>query len=560
VGLIEVKPVAHHWGRGIRARTFEILIIMAIGYLNLVLHAHLPFVRHPEYPDFLEEDWLYEAISETYIPLIAAFNSLRDEGVRFRLTMSLTPPLCEMLCDPLLQERYAHHLDRLCELSEKEVERTSTEAPEFYAAARMYRAHFNECREIFNAYDRNLVRAFRDLQDAGYLEIITCCATHGFLPLMSNEEVKRAQIQIARNNYLKHFGRPPRGIWLAECAFAPGDDRYLREAGIKFFISDAHAILYGTPRPRRGIYAPVITSEGIAVFARDTETSEQVWSSIIGYPGDPNYREFYRDLGYEPLPDEYLKPYLHNDGVRRNIGIKYHRITGKVPLHLKEPYVPEWARERAAAHAGNFMSNRQAQARHLQGSLGREPMVLAPYDAELFGHWWFEGPQFIYFLCKKLHYDQDEIEMISPIDYLDIYPDNQEQSPSASSWGAEGYNRVWINRQTDWMYLHQQVAEQRMVELATWHPFSDGLRERALNQAARELLLAQSSDWAFIITTGTMVQYAVKRFKDHIHRFTRLYEMILSGTIDEAWLADVESKDTIFQEIDYRVYRPQQTG
>lgn len=529
---------------------------MAIGYLSLVLHAHLPFVRHPEHPDFLEEDWLYEAISETYIPLLIVFNTLRREGVYFRLTMSMTPPLCEMLIDPLLQERYAHHLDKLCELAEKEVERTAKEAPASHSAARMYWRHFNECRDVYAACGRDLIRAFRELQDAGYLEIITCCATHGLLPLMSCDEVKRAQIHIARANYIKHFGRPPRGIWLAECAFNPGDDRFLREAGIEFFLVDTHAILYGTPRPRRGIYAPVVTPEGVAVFARDTETSEQVWSSDVGYPGDPLYREFYRDLGYDALDYDYIRPYLHRDGVRRNIGIKYHRITGKVPLHEKELYVPEWARERAALHAGNFISGRQAQARYLSDQLERPPIIIAPYDAELFGHWWFEGPQFIYFLCKKLHYDQDEIELISPADYLQIFSENQPQTLSVSSWGAEGYYRVWLNRQTDWMYLHQQVAEMRMVELATRFPIADELLKRALNQAARELMLAQSSDWAFIITTGTVVQYAVKRFKDHIHRFIRLYEMITSGAIDEVWLIDVESKDTIFQEIDYRIYHP----
>ncbi len=529
---------------------------MTTGYLSLVLHAHLPFVRHPEYPDFLEEDWLFEAISETYIPLIVAFKSLSQEGVRFRLTMSLTPPLCEMLIDPHLQDRYSHHLQRLCELSEKEVTRTAGNAMDFHSAALMYRRHYDECRRVFEAYDRNLVQAFRELQDDGYLEIITSGATHGFLPLMSTDEVKRAQVQIARNNYIKHFGRPPRGIWLPECAFSPGDDRFLRELGLSFFLTDAHAILYGTPRPRRGIYAPVVTPEGVAVFGRDSETSEQVWSSDIGYPGDPVYREFYRDLGYDAKDYEYIRPYLHDDGVRRNVGIKYHRITGKSPLHEKEPYVPEWALDRAALHAGDFLLNRQGQDRHLRGTLGREPIIVAPYDAELFGHWWFEGPKFIYYLCKKVHYDQDEIQMISPIDYLELYPDNQTQTPSASSWGAEGYNRVWINRQTDWMYLHQQVAETRMVSLAVEFPSAEGLIERALNQAARELLLAQSSDWAFIITTGTMVQYAVKRFKDHIHRFTRLFEMITAGSIDEDWLADAEGKDSIFQEIDYRVYHP----
>ena len=528
---------------------------MATGYLSLVLHAHLPFVRHPEYPDFLEEDWLYEAISETYLPLLAAFNSMRDEGIRFRLTMSMTPPLCEMLADPLLQERYIRHLEKLAELANLEVERTAREAPQLHAAAQMYQRHFGECFDLFERqYNRNIIRGFRQLQDEGYLEIITCCATHGYLPLMSNETVKRAQIQVARENYIKHFGRPPRGIWLAECAFNPGDDRFLAEAGIRFFIADAHAILYGNPRPRRGIYAPVITPHNVAVFARDTETSEQVWSSEIGYPGDPDYREFYRDLGYDAADYEYIKPYLHDDGVRRNIGIKYHRITGKVPLHEKAPYVPEWAAGKAAQHAGNFLDNRLNQARHLRQNLGREPMILAPYDAELFGHWWFEGPQFLHHLFRKIHYDQHEIEPISPIDYLARFPANQDQTPSHSSWGAEGYNRVWINSQTEWIYMHQHAAERRMVELAERFPAADGLTRRVLNQAARELLLAQSSDWAFIITTGTMVQYAIKRFKDHIHRFTRLYDMLLANEVDEAWLAEVEGRDTIFQEIDYRVY------
>jgi 1,4-alpha-glucan branching enzyme len=531
---------------------------MTVGYLSLILHAHLPFVRHPEYPDFLEEDWLYEAISETYIPLLLAYNHLRDEGVKFRITMSMTPPLCEMLSDPLLQERYSRHIDKLCELAEKEVVRTKKEAPNFHAAALMYRRHFKDCRHAFEKlYDRNIVRGFSEMQDEGYLEVITCGATHGFLPLMSSETVKRAQIQIARQNYIKHFGREPRGIWLPECAFNPGDDRHLREAGIQFFIADAHAILYGAPRPRRGIYAPVITPEGVAVFARDTETSEQVWSSEMGYPGDPLYREFYRDLGYDIWDYDYIKPYLHEDGVRRNVGFKYHRITGKVPLHEKEPYVPEWATERAAMHSGHFMHNRQTQSRHLHSTLGRAPIIIAPYDAELFGHWWFEGPQFLFYLFKQIHYDQDELQTISPIDYLQLYPENQKQTPSASSWGAEGYNRVWINGQTDWMYMHQHAAERRMVELAEQFPNAEGLMRRALNQAARELLLAQSSDWAFIITTGTMVQYAVKRFKDHIHRFTRIYEMIKESRIDEVWLVDVESKDSIFQEIDYRVYYPQ---
>lgn len=527
---------------------------MEQGLLAIILHAHLPFVRHPEYPEFLEEDWLFEAISETYIPLLNAFESCALDGVRARVTMGLTPPLCEMLSDPLLQDRYLRHVTRLVELCEKEVLRTRACA-EMNETAKMYLRHFSAARDTFeNRYRRNLLNGFRALQEAGAIDIITCAATHGFLPLMTRVEARRAQIEVGRRNYEKHFGRQPRGIWLPECAYTSGIDELLRDAGIRFFIVDAHAIMFGRPQPRRGIYAPVITPAGVAAFARDVETSEQVWSSEIGYPGDPDYREFYRDLGFDGGYD-YVKPYLHSDGVRRNLGVKYYRVTGKVDLGAKQPYVPQWATGKAAQHAAHFLHNRQVQARHLKRAIGRKPIIVSPYDAELFGHWWFEGPQFLNYLFRKIHFDQDEIRLATPLDYLAEHTDNQRQEISTSSWGAEGYYRVWINSENEWMYMHQHVAEDRMIEIARKHPNAEGLPGRALNQAARELLLAESSDWAFIITTATSVQYAKKRFRDHIHRFTKLYEMINRNEIDERWLGEIEAMDTIFQEIDYRVYQ-----
>lgn len=527
---------------------------MAIGQLAIVLHAHLPFIRHPEYPEFLEEDWLFEAVSETYIPLLFSFRDLAEQGVRFRVTMTLTPPLCEMLSDPMLQDRYLRHVERLIELSEKEILRCRQQ-PEFLPAAEMYLEHFRASRMLFEDwYHRDLLRAFRELQQAGQLEIITSGATHGFLPLMSTTEGQRAQIEIARGNYWKHFHRAPVGIWLPECGYAAGIDTVLRDAGLNYFFVDSHGLLYGSPPPVRNIYAPVRTPSGVHAFARDVQTSEQVWSADTGYPGDPDYREFYRDLGYD-APYDYISPYLHSDGIRRNIGLKYFRVTGKVGLDQKQPYHPEWARDKAAAHAEHFLQSRQSQVRALLHRLDRKPIIVSPYDAELFGHWWYEGPLFLKALLRKIHHDQDEVETAAPTDYLREYPDHQEQAPAASSWGAEGYYRVWINGSNEWMYKHLHVAEQRMVQMANRFRVADGLVLRALNQAARELLLAQSSDWAFIVTTGTAVQYAVKRFKDHIHRFTRLYEDLERGAVDEAWLRDVENRDTIFQEIDYRVYQ-----
>jgi hypothetical protein len=186
--------------------------------------------------------------------------------------------------------------------------------------------------------------------------------------------------------------------------------------------------------------------------------------------------------------------------------------------------------------------------------MDRQPVVVSPYDAELFGHWWYEGPQFIEQLMRKIATEQDVIRTITPSEYLSQYPRNQVARPSFSSWGYKGYCEVWLDDSNSWIYRHLYKAAERMIELAEAHPEASGLTLRALNQAARELLLAQSSDWAFIMKTNTTVEYATRRTKDHIRRFTRLYDMIQAKVIDEAWLRQIEARDNIFPQIDYRVY------
>ncbi len=524
------------------------------GYLSIVLHAHLPFVRHPEHEEFLEEDWFFEAMTETYIPLIHVFERLHDDGVPFQVTMSVSPTLASMMNDSLLTGRYLQHLNKLIELAGKEVERTRW-MPEFHRLALMYYFRLTFARTTFvDRYARNLLHAFRRFSELGHLELMTCGATHGFLPLMAgNERAMRAQVQIAARTHEQFFGAPPKGIWLPECGFDERVVPILREAGIKFFFTDTHGVLHASPRPRFGVYAPIICpGTGVACFGRDMESSKQVWSSQEGYPGDYWYRDFYRDVGFD-LDFDYVKPYIHHMGIRKCTGIKYYRITGKT--EHKEVYDPQVAREKAAAHAGNFMFNREKQVEHLYGLLGREPIIVAPYDAELYGHWWYEGPEWLEFLCRKVAYDQSTFKLITPSTYLEKFPTHQISMPSVSSWGYKGYAEVWLNGTNDWVYRHLHQATDRMTELAgTYREEANPLRRRALNQAARELLLAQGSDWAFIMNTGTMVEYAVKRTKSHIDRFNRLYASIKDNAIDPSYLGDVEWKDNLFPQIDYRVY------
>jgi 1,4-alpha-glucan branching enzyme len=525
------------------------------GYFCPVLHGHLPFVKHQEYDEFLEEDWLFEAITETYIPLLKLFERLESESVPYRITISLSPTLVAMLNDWALQERYLKRLNKLVELAAREVERTRWDS-KFNKLALMYHWLFESTRRAYeDRYSRDLVSVIRGLGETGHVELVTCAATHGYLPLMAvNRNAVRAQIEVACQYHQRSFGARPRGMWLPECGYEPGIDAILKESGIRFFFTDTHGILHSTPRPRYGTFAPIYCPSGVAAFGRDMESSKQVWSAQEGYPGDYYYRDFYRDVGFD-LDYDYIKRFLHGGVARAYTGIKYYRITG--PGVDKQPYDPESALEKAADHAGNFVFNRGHQIKYLCDLLGKQPIVVAPYDAELFGHWWFEGPQWLELVLRKCAYDQNIFTLVTPTEYLSRNPKNQVATPSLSSWGWKGYSEVWLEASNDWIYQHLHWAADKMVELANEGENGDPVKGRALRQAARELLLAQSSDWAFVMKTGTAVRYAVKRTKQHMTRFKRLYDDIRGQTIDINWLSDIENKDNIFPELDYRIYTDQ---
>ena len=524
------------------------------GYVSFILHAHLPFIHHPESEDYLEEEWLYEAISETYIPLLLNFEKLEEEKVDFRITMSLTPPLLNMLDNKLLQQRYIKYLKKHIELCEKEVVRTAYDS-RLNELSKYYLERYSNDLHLFkDIYKCNLINQFKHFQDIGVLEIITCGATHGYFPILYvNEKTVKAQIAVGVETYKKYFGRPPRGIWLPECGYVPQADQYLREFGIQYIITESHGILYADPAPIYGTFAPIVSPGGVVAFGRDIESSRQVWSSISGYPGDFNYREFYRDIGYDADYD-YIKPYIAKNGVRVNTGIKYHRITSKGDF--KDYYNLQWAKDSAEKQAGHFFDSRVNQINHLSNIMyPNPPIVVCPYDAELYGHWWYEGPYWLYILFKKIYYDDGNFKLITPGEYIDRYPEIQVCSPCISSWGANGYSEVWLNSTNDYVHRHLHVAGDRMVELAHLFPNEqDEIKRKALNQCARELLLAQSSDWLFIITNGTMVDYAKKRIKDHIGRFTKLYEQLKENTVDEEFLEYIGEQDCIFPEIDYMIY------
>jgi 1,4-alpha-glucan branching enzyme len=524
------------------------------GYLSLVLHAHLPYVRHRDRDDCLEERWVYEAMLESYIPLLLTFEKLAGDGIDFRLTLAVSPTLLSMLADPLIQGRFKSHLAKSIELALKECKRTA-DKPEEHRVARMYLERFREIAATCSKWDYNLIPALRRLQESGHVELITCSATHAFLPFIETEEAIRAQIHVGIETHERLLGKRPTGIWLPECGYTPGLDRLLREAGIRYFLVDSHTIEHATPKPRRGLIAPLFTPYDVAAFARDRECSHQVWSSIEGYPGDYDYREYYRDIGFD-LDMDYIAPYIHPSGIRVHTGLKYHRITGKdVP---KEIYNPEWARKKASIHAEHFLLNRERQVEHAAARMDRKPLVVATYDAELFGHWWYEGPQFLDFLLRKAVADSQILQLVTPAEYLNEYRENDRARLPMSSWGRNGYGEVWLNERNQWIYRHLHQAERELIEAVQTGEAHDPVQYRSLQQAARELMLAQSSDWAFIMDNQTVVDYAVRRIHDHLVRFRDLIERVRCRARDEGYVASLERDWPIFPDMNLWYYLPKQ--
>lgn len=527
---------------------------MPKGYLAFLLHAHLPFVRHPEYDQFLEERWFFEAMSETYIPLLRMFDRLARENIPSPLTVSLSPTLLAMMEDPLLQARYRAHLARLIDLAGRELNRLAGE-PHISRLAAMYRERFEDALALFDHCGGRLSQLFKQFRDRGVIEIITTAATHGILPLLSPQpKAVAAQVGIGLDYFESVLGFRPDGLWLPECAWTQGLGPVLRQEGIRYFFLESHGIENASINPFHGVYAPIYTPEGVAAFGRDRETTKEVWSAEEGFPGDPDYREFYRDIGHD-LDMETIREFICG-GIRCDTGIKYHRITG--PTSHKHFYNPDAAREKAALHAAAFVERRVSHIEYLHSVMEAPPIVVAPFDAELFGHWWFEGPLWLEYVIRKAAFDQDVFQFITPGGYLDRHPVHQVAEPASSSWGRAGTLETWLNTKTEWIYGHLIEGTRRMEELVLRYGSGEvpPLLDRALRQCLRELLQAQGSDWPFIITNGTAEGYATRRLRDHISRFHALADAIASARIDEETLSAMEALNPIFPQADWRRFQP----
>ena len=509
---------------------------MTNGNLAIVLHAHLPYVRSEE-PGSLEEDWFFQALMECYLPLLRTLEeSHSSKKQKPRITIGLSPTLLSLLEDETLKNRFKKWVKLRLDI----LNRSDKNHQEAYLHLKN---HFELQLTSWESCKGNLIKRFEKLQELQVIDILTCAATHGYLPLLrENPETVRAQLKTAVREHQRIFNKPPMGIWLPECAYYEGLDEIMNESGLKYAVLDGHGLLNASPRPRYGLYAPICTRKGVAFFGRDSESTLPVWSARDGYPGNPNYREFHRDLGWDLSNNELEKLGIKD---KRPLGIKLFKITSKnTSLENKQPYNPKLAQKSIEQDAKDYLLDRKSQFDKLGKAIEIKPLLIAPFDAELFGHWWFEGPSFLSQLF--IHAEKQGINFVTLKEVLQNNPQIQLCNPSPSSWGQGGFHNYWLNESNAWIVHEWSKAGREMV-----HICSMGLKKesdiRVLQQAGRELLLSQSSDWSFILRAGTTTQLAKERINLHLERFWILIDSIkYQKHFDINLLKDIEKEDCIF--------------
>jgi len=530
-----------------------------LGSFTFVLHSHLPYViAHGRWPHGM--DWLNEAAAESYLPLLQVFNRLASEGHAAKVTLGVTPVLAEMWASPTFKREFREYLENKIQAA-REDKATFERLGEshFASLAAMWEEHHQGLLQTFtDDFSQDLLGVCRRLQDAGTLEVITSAATHGYLPLLGRDTAVQAQVKQGVATYRRHFGRDPKGFWLPECAYRPryrwappvkgveaepvlrkGVEEFLGENGLDFFIIDSHLLKGGraigvykdrfealerlwdrfaaqyqeppedldkTPYLSYLVSSAPDNKRPVAVLTRDPKTGLQVWSGEWGYPGDGNYLDFHK----KRFPG----------------GLRYWKVTGaKADLADKLPYYPQDIKARLIEQADHFVALIRDLLTEFQASFGGPGIVVAPYDTELFGHWWFEGPEWIYQVLKRLGQDP-EISLMTGTEYLAQAEPQQVISLPEGSWGEGGYHWIWLNEMNEWTWRHIYPAEAEMENLARdFARDPDPRLQDLLKQCGRSLFLMEASDWQFLISTFSARDYAELRLVTHTEDFRRLAEM-----------------------------------
>jgi 1,4-alpha-glucan branching enzyme len=523
--------------------------------LSLVFNAHLPFIRQFDSVGVREERYLFERLSNTYIPFLKMLDRLDADRIPFRMAISFSPTLCHMLKDDLLIKKYLEYIDRQIEFGQRELDRTSGD-PELNGLARHYYDISVDNKFLFTErYQNDILGVFELFRQKGKIEFLTSAATHAFLPFYAAyPESIQSQIEVALSSHRFYFDKNPSGFWLPELGWSPELDEYLRSYNIHYTIVNSHGLVLGNPLPKYGSFYPVKTPAGVEVFSNDFYAAKDMWNQHDGFVQNPLYRDSQKDAGYE-IPAENLHPFIQVGQPRIPTGYKY---WAKDEDH-SGMYNLQEAQKKAQEHAALFLDNRAERLYQAAQNIDVLPVSVWTNNIDDFGHYWYEGIDFLDALFREAA-QRTDIQVILPGDYLCNCPVDSYQTvlPEFSSWGNNGYAETWLDSSNDWVYRHISRSINRMTDLAERFPNEKGLKERALNQAAREILLIQASDWPKMISTNQNADFAKQQLESSLRNFTAIFEALGSSYASPEWLTILEEKNNIFPSINYRVFRKKQ--
>jgi 1,4-alpha-glucan branching enzyme len=502
----------------------------------------------------MEEVRFFESLSETYFPLVEMLERLDRDRVPFRLGVSVSPVLCHHLEDRGLLERYLAYLDRQIEFGEAEIRRCGNDR-RLRELARYYCGKARRRRDaVTGLWGGDILKILDVFQHKGKIEILAASATHAFLPFYAAyPEAVQAQIEVALSSYHRHFGKFPQGFFLSELGWIGGLAKFLRAYNLGYTVVEAHGLVHGSPPAEKGSFYPLRSPHGIFVLGRDYYAGEDLREISQG----PLYRDNRWDSGFE-LPAEAVAPFLGPEGARRPTGYRY-RPRGGGDSGVREGeglYDPAAAAAQAAEDARIFLQRRLSRLRAAGALMNEPPLSLCVFKAGGLGCSWYEGFEFLEQLFRQ-GAARDDLQFMTPAEYLYKQDGSifQISQPGYSSLGFNGYGEAWLDVSNDWMYRHVFRALERMIELAERFPDDSGLKERALNQAAREILLVQSSDWPGMLYRQESSGLARSGIEDALRNFTTIYEALGSNYISTEWLTNLEKRHNIFPHINYRIFR-----
>ncbi len=499
----------------------------------LTLHAHLPYIRIPDKKFPLQELWLYQSITECYIPLIHIFKELIDEGIDFKVTLSLSPTLLSMLWDDYYKNKYKDYLNSLLILATKF---SPNSEENFEHSISTFRKKIQKISDFYENINGDIINELKKLYKDDRINLITTSATHAILPLFRfSDYFVRQQIETGIHEFGKSFGDKPSGFWLPEMAYFANIDYILKDYNLNYTFLDAHSVYLTKDDISYGNFYPSITENGVTIFPREMALSNVIWSSKIGYPGDYRYREFHYDYTYS-LPGSELSK-LGIDKIP--FGLKVYRITGEDKP--KEFYNYDNAMAAIEEHSDDFINKIEDRTDEIGSRINKIPVFTLPFDAELFGHWWHEGPEFLKKIIEKIS-TSNEIELASPTD-PNINSEPEAITPAETSWGNEGFFKTWVHPESSWVYPVLADLQSRLIAIQ-----KNDSNKKAIEQASREILLASSSDWTFFIANGNSKDYGLMRLKDHIDSAKKIILSIESGNIDEKFILKRESQYPIFND------------